>query len=285
MSRITAWPPCLLFRLSTCSAAVNPYVQPVDELTGVFPFGLPAGRCEPRPATPAAAFVLGVYPSALHVRWTAPPGYTGVRALAVAPEPWPFWDGTDEASRVAQWRADVQWKAEWGEVSPAGRVNGSSGQLVRDRVLAPLGLTLDDAWLSDALPFFFVHRGDGTQGSAMSSRYDPFATAHGLQPHRLPDRPSAARLVQMAVDQESERLRTEVQQAAAPLLISLGNEALAVAAALLEGDLPARLSPGETYGSRVQARLGRQSMDVLPLVHPGQRGETWRAAHDRWIKK
>ena len=38
------------------------------ELAGVFPFGLRSDRCAPRSPFPAAAFVLGVYPSALHVR-------------------------------------------------------------------------------------------------------------------------------------------------------------------------------------------------------------------------
>ncbi len=119
----------------------------------------------------------------------------------------------------------------------------------------------------------------------MSGRYDPFATAAGLPLHDLPDRPSAQRLVELAVTQEADRLRDELRQAAAPLLITLGNEALAVTAALLEGDLPARLSPGERYGCRVPARLGRHSLEVLPLVHPGQRGATWTAAHDRFINQ
>jgi hypothetical protein len=216
--------------------------------------------------------VLGVYPSALHIRWTAPAGYTGVRALAVAPEPWPFWDGTDQDWRVAQWKADVQWRAEWGEAASAGRVNGSSGQLVRDRVLEPLGLTLDEVWLTDALPFFFVHRGAGTQGAAMSERYDPFASTAGLPLHDLPDRPSAQRLVEMAVTEEADRLRDELRQAAVPLLITLGNEALAVAAALLESDLQARLSPGESYGSRVQARLDDTAWSSSRLSTQGSEG-------------
>lgn len=255
------------------------------ELAGVFPFGLRSVRCAPRRAAPARAFVLGVYPSAFHVRWTAPDGFKAVRALAVGPEPWPFWDGQDQAERLVRWVRDVKWQQEWGQVAPAGRVNGSSGVLVRDRVLAPLGLSLEDVWLTDAVPFFFVHRGPRTQGTAMSERYDRFAAAAGRPLHDLPDRPSAGALVELAATQEADRLEDELRQAAAPLLITLGNEALAVAAALLEGDLPSRLSPDSGYGRRVQARLGRQSMEVLPLVHPGQRGATWTAAHDRWIRQ
>lgn len=65
-------------------------------------------------AAPAEALVLGVYPSALHVRWTPPPGHEGVRALAVAPELWPVWDGNDQVDRVAARRDLVGWPPEWG---------------------------------------------------------------------------------------------------------------------------------------------------------------------------
>ncbi len=71
------------------------------------------------------AFLLGVYPSALHVRWTHP--QYRVAALAVAEEPYPFWDGADEVERVDRWRGEVGWQSEWGTAEPVGRLNGSSG--------------------------------------------------------------------------------------------------------------------------------------------------------------
>ena len=210
------------------------------QLEGVFPFGNPSGRCQPRRASPAEAFVLGVYPSALHIRWSGPE--QRIAALAVAEEPWPFWTGEDEVERVEQWRRAVGWLPEWGSTEPAGRLNGSSGQAVRDGILHPLGLTQDQVWLSDALPFFHVHRGSGTQGDAMSGRYDPFARTHGLPLHQLPDRPSTGQLIQRAVREEGPRIVDELLDSSTRLLITLGNEALAVAAQLLSGDLPERLS-------------------------------------------
>jgi len=163
-------------------------------MSGRFPFGQPSGRCKPRRATKAKAFVLGVYPSALHVRWSGP----GVRIsyLAIDQEPWPFWDGHDEAQRVAKWRRDVEWQDAWGTATPPGKLNGSSGHKLRDHYLAPLGLNTDDVWLTDCLPFFHVWRGPGTQGAAMRERYDPFALQHQpLRTHELPDRPPAAQLI------------------------------------------------------------------------------------------
>ncbi len=230
----------------------------------------------------ASAFVLGVYPSALHVRWTHP--QYRVAALAVAPEPWPFWDGADEDERVSAWRDQVGWQEPWGKAEPAGRLNGSSGQAVRDRVLQPLGLALDTVWLTDALPFFHVHRGSGTQGAAMSERYDAFARDAGLPLHNLPDRPSVDALIRRSVEQEGQRLTAELTESGTPLLITLGNEALAVAAALLQEDLPSKLRQDGHYGSRLSVRVAGRALEVLPLVHPGQRSDAWQAAHQRWLE-
>ncbi len=252
------------------------------DLEGVFPFGAASGRCEPRRVSDASAFVLGVYPSALHVQWTHPEAR--VAALAVAPEPWPFWPGEDQEHQVHAWQAEVGWQEEWGTVRPAGRLNGSSGQAVAERVLAPLGLGLDRVWTTDALPLYHIHRGPRTQGDAMSTRYDPFAAQRGLPLHDLPTRPPVDQLVRRSIKEEGPRLQYELRESQAPLLITLGNEALVVAAALLEGDLPSRLRADEAYGKRRRVRFGAAQLEVLPLVHPGQRSGTWLQAHDRWTR-
>lgn len=100
----------------------------------------------------------------------------------------PFWDGADEAERIRAWRDDVGWQAGWGTADVVGHLNGSSGRWVHDRVLRPLGLAPDRVWLTDALPFFHVHRGENTLAAAMAERYDAFARDNELPLHRLPDR-------------------------------------------------------------------------------------------------
>lgn len=69
---------------------------------GTFPFGRPATARPPRPAVDGSArvFVLGVYPSALHIRWARPDVKVHVQSLAVDDEPEVFWDGADAVERV-----------------------------------------------------------------------------------------------------------------------------------------------------------------------------------------
>lgn len=227
--------------------------------------------------------MLGVYPSALHIRWRHP--QQRIAALAVAQEPWPFWAGEDEAERVDQWRHAVGWRPEWGTAEPVGHVNGSSGRAVQERVLRPLGIEPDQVWMTDALPFFHVHRTPRSQGEAMSTRYDPVAREHGWPVHRLPTRPPVDQLIQCAVTCERTRILDEMTASSTPLLITLGNEALAVAARLLGGTLPDRLTSDGSYGQRHRATVNGKSFEVLPLVHPGQRGTHWRQTHDQWVER
>lgn len=79
------------------------------EVAPRFPFGRPSTPRAPRiPVGQAGLFILGVYPSALHVRWELPEwarrglGIGTVAALAVDDEPSVFWDGADAGARVSE---------------------------------------------------------------------------------------------------------------------------------------------------------------------------------------
>ncbi|WP_448613602.1 hypothetical protein [Modestobacter sp. URMC 112] len=84
--------------------------------------------------------------------------------------------------------------------------------------------------------------------------------------------------------EEGARFLDELFDSQAPLVITLGNEALAVAAQLLDGDLPDRLTPDGSYGQQHAARARGTAVEILPLVHPGQRGAGWTKAHEQWVR-
>src|SRR5947209_770608 len=96
--------------------------RPVDSL--VFPFGEPVLRCRPASSTTRYLWILGAYPSALHVAWRPPHERHWVRALPVDNEPEPFWNGLDAEERIERWKDRVRYVAQWGEIRPPGNLNG-----------------------------------------------------------------------------------------------------------------------------------------------------------------
>jgi hypothetical protein len=225
--------------------------------------------------------VLGVYPSALHVRWEAPNGES-IGALAVDNEPSVFWNGADQEERINDWRGHF-FEDAWGTVSST-RLNGSSGAKLDDDLLAPLGVNRDDVWFTDAVNTYFLKRNE-SQAKAVTTRFVPFAKSVGLPEARLPNvrrRPSPQSLVNEALSDHRVRLLDELEQAAAPLVVTLGNEALAVAAGLADSrSLPTELS-ASAYGSRFSASFAGRTIEVLPLKHPGNTIAHWVAAHTAW---
>ncbi|SDD08166.1 hypothetical protein [Actinokineospora iranica] len=250
-------------------------------VVGTYPFGRPATRRLPRlPETDSAAvLVLGVYPSALHVRW-ARPGGPPIAALAVDDEPTVFWTGHNQAERVEWWRRQVGWRPEWGAISPAG-ANGGSGRLVVTDVLEPLGLDPRSAYFTDCLPTYFVKPGE-RQDRAIRE-YDEFAVAAGLSASVLRRRPDKRDLVRIAVQTEGSELLRQFRDSAAPTVVTLGKEAADVFAALTGTDrVPFRLT-GE-YGVSRAVPLGGREIRWIPLVHPGVRRDIgWRNCHARWV--
>ncbi len=68
---------------------------------GNFPFGQPIRKIEQKDQSPKRVFVLGVYASAVHARWSDKNGKQKVSALAVASEPEIFWPG-DNAKKIIE---------------------------------------------------------------------------------------------------------------------------------------------------------------------------------------
>lgn len=211
-----------------------------------FPFGAPVNSVVRRPSNTRPVFVLGAYPSALHVRWSRPEstGLKPVRALAVDNEPEPFWDGTNESDLVRTWAN--QWFGEaLGDVGEVGALNGSSGRWVNSNALEPLGAERDDAWFTDCLDTYRASQG---QARRISDTYAPFASDGGLPTAQLQPHPGEDAIVREALGTQSVRLLHELESVTPDLVITLGNAAGRVFHALCDLDGTFELSE-EGYGT------------------------------------
>lgn len=243
-------------------------------------FGTPV-----RPARPSATgqrdvFVLGAYPSALHVRWSIPGGPLSIRAVAVADEPEPFWTGHDEHDQIKRWKSLVGFQASLGQVAGCGRMNGSSGAWVDDRVLRPLGVDRSQTWITDCVDTYFSSTG------AAARFEDPAMVSSlielGLAPPKHRRHPSETEIVKEALAIHTERLLDELHTARPRLVVTLGNAALRVLTALTGGDKRLRLSSAiESYGQPLQARTSEHAFELIPLAHPAA-PKIYQTAHGKW---
>ena len=266
----------------------NPHdmVKPMPEL---FPFG---DRVLPRPPSNdgrGSVFVLGAYPSGLHVSWKPPvnpvPGLRPVRAMIVANEPTPFWDGSNAVEHFDTWKHTVDWQTEWGEIdlAPAG-LNGPSGAWVSEHILRPLGVTHGETCLSDCLDQARLNAG---QAARVQDTYEPFASTVGLPPCTLRPVPAGENgIVAEARSNHLPRLLAELRSCEPEVVVTLGNAALRVAKAIFDSVEP---DPGNgltssAYGIPLKATYGGNAVTWIPLVHPrsGERTHPWPDVHAAW---
>jgi hypothetical protein len=276
--------------------------NPVDEFLaalekgqwGTFPFGQPNAQCaptQPSDGSEAALVVLGVYPSALHLSWRAPDGKASIAALAVDVEPSVFWAGDNEserAQRVAGWKTATNDDGSRGIFGWAA-FNGSSGSAVAHNYLDPLGVSYEQCFLTDCVPFYFVKSGTGEQGTAISAKWKRYADENDWIGGDLPSRPTTKALVSMAASPE-RGLEAELVAAQPAVVVTLGQEA----ADALERVVPVMTPPAglplragdDGYGSPGWITLGEHEVKWIPLAHPGVTGRkgSWHDHHDKWTR-
>lgn len=286
--------------------------------SGCFPFGRPNTVRPARIAERSDAVVVGVYPSAWHVSWTAPPSLPpagpnrGVAALAVDVEPTVFWDGNtdDFGARLARWKKDVSFiEGKHGSISPVSpSTNGSSGDKVVKHYLTPLGLDPGRVTFTDIHPLFLIKTktskdGRREQGDAIAEEYDPIAPLMGMPKCTLPARISKAKLPALAASTFGERLVADIEAAGAPLVITLGEEVwntlLAISSLRARPPTPMFTNLyGDNYGAMGAITVNGREVAWLPMVHPGLlKGEAdpagevdvgrrtvrgWGTLHARW---
>ena len=247
-----------------------------------FPFGQPVLPRKPSASTSQAVFVLGAYPSALHVKWTPPKRYKSIRAIAIDNEPVPFWCGGkgEEAKLIEAWRGSVGWKESWGVIDIAGDLNGSSGVWVAENVLRPLNVKA--ALITDCLD---TYRCSGGLAERIDDTYAPFAVEHKLPPAVLAKHPSETEIVDEALALHRSRLLDELATAKPELVVTLGNAALRVLNRLIEpasAELIQKLAVGG-YGLRFKVTIAGRSIECLPLAHPAA-PTPYQDAHTKWLQ-
>lgn len=269
---------------------------------GAFPFGRLNG---PRNVTWRGTgnprlLIVGVYPSALHVRWVAPQsvatpagGVGRITAMAVDVEPDVFWRGERASEFVEDWKYQVGF-VEGDEPGCDGHAsahgNGPSGRTV-DAYLDTLAISQTDTAYLDVYPVFVVHQRPGSQGHAVRRDYDPIVAglgAGGRSASTLPRRPSATELPKMAAERFGAWLRDTIGSLHPDLIVTLGAESwdtLALVSGLeLKHQAASLAATKANYGAVGELTVAGKTMPWIPLVHPGLLGKNaeWTERHRQW---
>ncbi len=249
-----------------------------------FPFGKSLVGCKPKITCARPIFILGAYPSALHVAWQPPESYHPIAAMAVDNEPDIFWDGANEPELVAAWKKAVEFRPSWGEITGAGHLNGSSGRWINENVLPILQASRRDVWLSDCLDLYHCSHDPAAR---ISDTFAPWARENGMAVPVLPQHPDENAIVKEALAGHRDRLLNELTLAEPQVVVTLGNAALRVLMQLIAGnaeDLPKKLFADETtYGGRHRVQLLTGAVvEWLPLAHPGS-PMSYKQTHKFWM--
>lgn len=241
-----------------------------------FPFGAPLLPAKAQRTTGrVTAFVVGVYSSAVHARWISAEGKQLCQALAVASEPYSFWDGSDADAQVAAIAKTVPETAGRLQAAPAN-FNGPSGRALDRNYLEPLQLARSACWITDLHDLYFLSPGNA---EVLSGLYASAAKKHSLPTASLPARPASVE----PTAEELQRLKAEFVEATPEWVITLGNEPIAP----IFGSRAPRLALGQ-YGEPFHAEVFGRRVKALALCHPrqaarlGTSSKEWYSAHQQW---
>ncbi|NTW88153.1 MAG: hypothetical protein HGB26_03320 [Desulfobulbaceae bacterium] len=246
-----------------------------------FLFGQPVRGAKHLADGPRRLFVLGAYPSAIHVRWFGPDGDLLIQAVAVENEPEPFWTGNDQRDRIDTWLDAVSFRDDWGRVEPCGKLNGPSGEWVQTKLLDQLHVTRDDAWITDCLDTYF-------ESDAAAKRLDSEKITSWVERLNIPTRnhfphPTESQIVQMALGEHRERLTKEFAVARPERVVTLGNAAYRVFSEIADSsDCSIRKLTTESYGAPINVSVDGKWVEWIPLAHPAA-PKIYQEAHKNWM--
>lgn len=255
-------------------------MPPLDDVVETFPFGAQVRPCGAElPAEQKAVFLLGAYPSALHVRWNPPSGYgPTVAAIPVDNEPTPFWDGSqpDSETLFEEWR-DTYFDSAWGSVAPSP-LNGSSGRHLEARWLRPLGFSMEDAFITDCL---LTARASVGVAKRLADRYERVSGQLHAPVAHLASHPTENDIVAESLRHHVDRLTMQLEKASPVVVVSLGNAAARVVGALASrSDRESVLRP-DGYGQERRVLVAGLEVVWRALVHPAT-PRVWAERHALW---
>lgn len=250
-----------------------------------FPFGQPLTKVQQKDTSKKSAFVLGVYASAVHARWTDKDGKQKVAAIAVASEPDIFWTGENAKQIISA----IKIPMELGmlTVPTDKKLNGPSGRALDKLFLAPLGLDRQSTWLCDLLPYSRVNV---QQRIAIDKHYsDDIVRQFKLPQATVPNFDKA----EFNSPIRRNEILEELESSKADTLILLGD--LPIYWFLRFHDKRfSKLSQfgdtKETYGRQHEIKINNKTYNVIPLCHPrqadrlGASSKKWGILHDNWTK-
>lgn len=248
-----------------------------------FPFGQQLKKVEQKDKTPKEAFVLGVYASAVHARWTDKDGKHKVSALAVASEPEIFWQGLDAEEIIN----GIYIPEELGKLSlPTNKnLNGPSGRSLDEKYLKPLGLDRKNVWLCDLLPYSRVNV---NQKKAIKNNYEVIQKTYNLPEATIPEFKQS----ELNSEKRREEILEELEQSKAQTLILLGDLPIKWFLNFYDKQYTSLSVFGvtsEDYGMEREIKINNKTYNVIALCHPrqadglGYSSKEWRELHGKWV--
>ena len=245
-----------------------------------FPFGERVLKVYQKDKNPKKVFILGVYASAVHVKWMNPEGKTLINALAVASEPEIFWRGNGAGEIINR----IKLPEQAGKLTVADeKFNGPSGRALDSEYLTPLGLSREDSWLCDLVPYSMLNPGQ----EAALLRNEHIFNEFGL---KKPLMRTATKENRKIGEKRVSEIVREIRQSKAEYLITLGNEPLINFVKFYNPDIKV-LNQKDPYGTIRDISIDGIPMELLALVHPRQAGklggfsQNWFDIHSKWILK
>ena len=246
-----------------------------------YPFGEKVKKVEQKERGEKEYFVLGVYASAVHAKWIGTDNRIKVKALAVASEPEIFWRGDKEAA--AEIISKIKIPQGVGRLEAAeSSFNGPSGIELDNSYLTPLGVSRNDVWLCDLLPYSRLNTG---QIKAIEREYKPLEKQFNLPKVTIEKVPS-----KFSNEKRIKEIIEELKESKAKKIILLGDIPIKEFLRNFDKDYK-RLSDFKKYGEPHEIEIENENYQILPLVHPRQAGRLgrsnhfWFHAHQEWIKR